>query len=403
MFQTLDDKGSCIGIYKDGELYFDDIPAELDKTWNYVGFLKGLEVEYASIYAGGYGLENCCPSHLKGDWERVNKKLRALVNSFIVSKVSLKENCFFDLTPKRFLKEYCELKNKICEDVFQNHKRPQEYEFFKDFTEFVYDIGSRELKIDRDLLATRIYSPQGKRLWEKVNAGNTKIKYNIFSSVTGRLTTSENSFPILTLNSKLRDIIKPTNDWFVSIDLNAAEMRIALALAGEKQPAGDLHADAIDKVFGGQVTRAQAKSITTEWLYDSHSDNAKKWDDSLSKYYNKQKLLTDYWIDGRIHTPYGRKIEADRHHAISYLNQSTLIDLFHRQLIKVSKFLENKSSYIAFTVHDQVIIDLKDSEKKNLIDIINILSETPYGHFPVKVEIGPDFGNMKKVNIKAQK
>ena len=222
----------------------------------------------------------------------------------------------------------------------------------------------------------------------------------MFSSVTGRLTTEENSFPLLTLNSKLRDVIKPTNDWFVSLDLNAAEMRIALALAGENQPVGDLHEDAVKNVFNSELTRAQAKSTTTEWLYDSQSENARKWDESLSKYYNKQKLLSDHWINGYIHTPYGRKIEADRHHAISYLNQSTLIDMFHRQIIKLAKFLENKKSFVAFMVHDQVIIDLKDEEKNYLKDIINILSNTPYGIFPVKVEIGADFGNMKKVNIK---
>ena len=400
MFQTLDDKGSCVGVYKDGELYFDNIPEVLDKTWNYVGFLKDLEVEYASIYAAGSKLEDCCPQHLKGDWDNINRRLRAFVNSLIVSKVSLTDNCFFDVVPERFLKEYCELKNRICQHVFDTKEKPQEYSFFRKFNQLIYDVSSRELQIDRDRLATLIYTPQGKRLWEKVNSGRTNIKYNMFSSVTGRLTVEENSFPILNLASKLRDVIKPTNDWFVSFDLNAAEKRIALALAGQNQPTGDLHDEAVKLVFNNEVTRAQSKSITTQWLYDSQSEDARKWDANLSKYYNKPKLLSDHWINGYIHTPYGRKIEADRHHAISYLNQSTLIDMFHRQILKVAKYLENKRSFVAFMVHDQLVIDLKDEEKNSLKDIINVLSNTPYGTFPVKVEIGADFGNMKKVNIK---
>ena len=38
-----------------------------------------------------------------------------------IAKVNLEHNCFFDLTPERFLKEYCEVKNKICEWVFKNY------------------------------------------------------------------------------------------------------------------------------------------------------------------------------------------------------------------------------------------------------------------------------------------
>ena len=153
-------------------------------------------------------------------------------------------------------------------------------------------------------------------------------------------------------------------------------------------------------MFGGSLTRPQAKSVATEWLYDSQSEDSRKWDDALSAFYNKGKLIGEHWINGEVHTPYGRKIEATRHHVVSYLNQSTLIDMFHRQILKLNKFLENKKTFVAFMVHDQVVLDLKDSEKNHLKDIINILSNTPYGLFPVKVEIGQDFGNMKKVKIK---
>lgn len=400
MFQVLDDKGSCVGIYKDGELHFSNIPKNLDKTWNYVDFLKGMEVEYASIYAQGNGLDDCCPQSFKGDWDSINKKLRALINSFIISKVSLKENCFFDLAPQRFLKEYCEAKNRICDHVFETYQKPQEYTFFREFSELISDISRRELKIDRDLLSGRIYNPQAKKLWEKINDGQTHIKYNMFSSVTGRLTVTDRSFPILTLNSKMRDIIKPTNDWFVSFDLNAAEMRVALALAGENQPSGDLHEYVRREVFGEDYTRAQAKNISTQWLYDAKNEDTIKHDIKLSNFYNKQKLFSDFWKNDQVITPFNRKIDSDAHHVISYLCQSTLIDLFHRQLIKIFLKLQNKSSFISFMVHDQVILDLKDSEKNLLPDLVRELSDTQFGTFPVKVEIGSNFGDMKKVNLK---
>jgi len=400
MFQTLDDKGECVGIYRDGELYFDNIPEDLDKTWNYVSFLEGQDIEYASIYALGKSLDEVCPPELKLQWDNINKKLKSLVSSFVEAQVSLKDNCFYDLVPKRFLKEYCEVKNKICQRVFQTHERPKEYEFYKEFTEFISDVSSRNLQVDRTRLSQLLYLPQGKKLWEKVNNGNTSIKYNLFNSVTGRLTVTDRSFPILTLNSKFREVIKPQNDWFVALDLNAAEMRIALALADQEQIADDLHEQVRNEVFGGDVTRAQAKNISTQWLYDARNEEVLKYDHKLSNFYNKEKLFSDYWKGGFVHTPYSRKIEADAHKVISYLCQSTLIDMFHRQLIKVWRMLDGYGTFISFMVHDCVVFDLKESEKSLLPEIIRTISDTPYGTFPAKVEIGKDFYNMKKVNIK---
>lgn len=400
MFQVLDEKKHCVGVYKDGEISYKKLPDNLDKTWNYAEFLRGQDIDYAYIFSEGKTLDEACPQEINLHWKKINDKMRSHLSAALESKISLKENCFFDLVPQRFLKEYCELKNRICEHVFSTTKKPQEYTFFREFGELISDISNRDLCIDRARLMERIYLPQAKSLLDKVNSGNTKVKYNMFNSVTGRLTVTENSFPILNLNSKFRDIVKPTNDWFVSVDLNAAEIRMAIALSGQAQPAGDLHEAALKTVFNEEVTRTQAKNITMQWMYDSQSDLCKKYDAALSKFYNKPKLVLDYWKDGYVHTPYGRKIEADRHHIISYLNQSSLIDMWHRQMLKAVKKLDGKKSFLAFLVHDQAIFDLHDSEKNLLPELISELSNTPYGKFPVKVEIGTDFMNTKKVNIK---
>lgn len=400
MFQVLDEKKSCVGIYKNGEIFYDLNLSNLDNTWSYAQFLKGLDIQYASIYCGGKSLEEVCPQETQSDWNKITGKMRAHISSCFQSKISIKENCFFDLVPQRFLKEYCETKNRICEYVFQVYEKPKEYTFYRELTELISGISTRDLHIDRARLMERLYVPQAKNLLDKVNNGQTKIKYNIYNSVTGRLSLEENSFPILNLSAKLRDIIKPTNDWFVSIDLNAAEIRMALALSGEEQPEGDLHETALKTVFNDEVTRTQAKNITMQWLYDSQSELCKKYDANLSKFYNKQKLISEYWHDGEVHTPYGRIIPADRHHILSYLNQSSLIDMWHRQLIKACRKLENKKSFLGFLVHDQAVFDLKDEEKNILPELISELSNTPYGKFPVKVEIGADFMNMKKVKIK---
>jgi DNA polymerase I-like protein with 3'-5' exonuclease and polymerase domains len=125
-----------------------------------------------------------------------------------------------------------------------------------------------------------------------------------------------------------------------------------------------------------------------------------KYDSQLSKVFNKNKLKTNFWNNGAVNTPYNRIIQSDEHHVISYLNQSTFIDLFHRQIIKVDDFLQNKQSFIAFMIHDELVLDVTEEEKRYLIDIIKILQDTAYGTFPVNVKAGKNFGDMKKLNLK---
>jgi hypothetical protein len=401
LFQTLDDKNECVGIYIDGDLHFHQpLPDNLTETWAYSGFLKGLQIEYANLYCEGKPIEEVCPDHLKEDWQLINKKLKSIISACFESKVSLKENCFFDLTPKRFLIEFCYLRNEITKHVLQTHKKPLEYEFYKRFNELLHDIKYRDLKINLDNIQNKLGSEDALAFYRKINNGKTNISYNMFGSVTGRLTTTKNSFPILTFPKQYREILEPENDWFVVFDMNAAELRTALALAGKSQISGDLHEWSAENVFKGQLDRSGAKSMATAWLYDSHSEQAAKYDAELSDLYDKQGLLDKYWIDGKVHTPYNRIIEADKHHAISYLNQSTFIDLFHRQIIKVDDYLKGKKSFISFLIHDEFVLDVSEAEKNHILEIAKILQNTPYGVFPVNIKVGRNYGTLKKLNLK---
>ena len=81
LFQTLDDKKECVGVYSDGELKFGDMPQNLSRTWSYSNFLEGKDIEYASIYCNGKSLDKVCPAHLISDWERVSERLKAFSSS----------------------------------------------------------------------------------------------------------------------------------------------------------------------------------------------------------------------------------------------------------------------------------------------------------------------------------
>ena len=57
IFQALDDKSECIGIYADGKLSFEDFPENLTKTWRYSASITDPAVEYAWIHAGGRNIK----------------------------------------------------------------------------------------------------------------------------------------------------------------------------------------------------------------------------------------------------------------------------------------------------------------------------------------------------------
>ncbi len=72
LFQTLDDKKECVGIYTDGKLHFDKIPENLTASWSYSPYLKGQEIQYANLYCEGKTLDEVCPEHLRDEWKEIN-------------------------------------------------------------------------------------------------------------------------------------------------------------------------------------------------------------------------------------------------------------------------------------------------------------------------------------------
>ena len=103
-FQALDDKKTCVGIYHDGKLIFDEseFPKSFEnsRTWKYSGFLNDDSINYGWILSEGARLEHACPEELDAKFKKVNKKMLAFKKSFELAKVSFNDHCFFDLVNK---------------------------------------------------------------------------------------------------------------------------------------------------------------------------------------------------------------------------------------------------------------------------------------------------------------
>ena len=220
------------------------------------------------------------------------------------------------------------------------------------------------------------------------------VNYDAHKTKTGRLTTKKDSFPILTLNKTFRQAIMPNNDYFVELDFNAAELRTLLSLLGKEQPTGDIHEWNIKNVYLDLVTREEAKKRIFAWLYNPESK------DRLSgRAYGRGRVKQKYWDGKVVNTMYGRQIESDNHHALNYIIQSTFADLFLRQTLKVHDLLKNKKSFISFLIHDSLVIDLAEEDKKILPKLKKALMSTDLGKFKISLNAGKNFGDMRLLKI----
>ena len=394
LFQTLDDKQECVGVYIDGEIYYGDVPEGLTGTWSYAPYLDGRDVDYAGLFCGGLDCGHVCPEALKDQWEEKTDKLKAFLRSFQESKVDLHENCFFELVPSRFLLEYCELKNKITQHVLDNYPKPKNYDFMLGITKLANQIRNQKVNLDLSSLNGGMSSFRTRQWKKKLASLPPYVHYNIYGTKTGRLTTKKNSFPILTLAKELRKVIKPQNDWFIELDFNAAELRTLLALSGQEQPEQDIHTWNAEHVYNGQVTRDEAKKRIFAWLYNPVSK------DKLSAgTYDRDSVLNKHWDGEQVCTFYDRIIPADKHHALNYIIQSTTSDTFLRRVLAVNKLLQERRSKIAFCIHDSLVLDFADEDREELLSIVKEFSKTDLGTFKVNVQAGKNFGEMKEMKI----
>lgn len=390
-FLTLDDKSECIGFYSNGDLVFGQVPTQnLDKTWKH-SKSAGNNTLYANLFCDGKDFSDVCPENLKEDWNRLNNQAKAYIRSFFEAKVSLKENCFYDLVPKKFLIDFCDIKCQIIDYVIENYPKPQDYSFRHDLSILIQDISLQKLSFDEEAIKNNLHDQKVKDFYHKYLNKDNFIVYNQFHSKTGRLTTEENSFPILNLSKDLRAYIKPHGDFLVDIDYNAAEVRVFLALSGYKQPINDVHE--WNRIKFGYNDRKVAKNEFISWLYGKKNEKEKEF----KQFYNSELIKNKYWDGKTVKNHYGKIIESDEFHSVNYIVQSTTAGMALRQVLKVNELLKNTQSKIKMVIHDNIVIDMKKEDKHLIKQIVDTYNNTEFGKFKSSVKIGRNLGDMRKI------
>lgn len=384
-----------MGVYHDGNLHFDTIPFEsLKRTWRYTGSLSDQDIEYGWFRCGGKDIEEVCPAHLSESWEKINRRMRAFKKSFEIAKINFRDHCFFDLVPHDFLVEFLEIKNQITKHVFENETPAANEEHLRNLEQLLHKIKYQSMKVNSSDCKELFYSSSTRTAAKKILNGPDYINYNLFGTVTGRLSTGSRSFPILTMKRELRKLIKPQNDWFLSLDYNGAEIRTLLSLCGEPQPSYDIHQWNIDNILTDRkVDRGEAKTIFFAWLYNPESQAI------TTPFYDRKRVLEKYYDGAHVSTIFGRTIEVDKRRAFNYVIQSTTADLVTDRAIAVDEFLKDKKSFISHIVHDEVVIDLVDEERSLVPQIRDIFQNNKIGNFLVNVSAGKNYFEMEKLEI----
>ena len=391
MFYTiLDSKEECLGYYYDGGIH--EQKPDTSKhyiTWDYKHHHHQDGAQYLNLYCGGKPISAFCPPHLQREWEISQEKKKAFGNAISSSKVKIDDVCIYDLIPLWFLRENSQLRCEILQEIHSTRDRPKSYDFMLELEKLFGEISQNQLSVDISALRDKRGQTAVRNFIKRIK-GKTTIKYNQFGTVTGRLTVSSDSFPIMNVNHSFRNILKPNNDLFVEFDYNAAELRTLLALSEREQPQEDIHEWNIKNVFKRHMTREEAKKKIFAAIYNPNTKQ---------DYYQIDKVLEKHYAQGQVTTPFGREIDCDDGHALNYTLQSTTSDLVLEQTIKINKLLEGKKSKIVFLIHDSFVVDLAQEERSLIFEIKEIFSQNRFGDFLVNVSAGRDFGSMKEIAI----
>lgn len=382
--QTLDFENKCTGIYHSQKFIFDDeriqkITADTEYAWCYSPIFEEMDkrVTFLCLYSdsGTYGglttIENS--EYLK-KIETYEKMIISQKNAANTAKVDISDICFFDLLPDHLMNKWFSCKEEILKYLVRSSSktRPKCYETLHKIHVLVSKISK-----------------------QKINVSGSKrtIKYDMFSSSTGRLATKRGSFPILSISKEERANISPKNDFFLELDLNGAEIRTLLSLSGKAQPNYDIHEFNKKLINDPKLSRQEVKERFFAWLY-----NPDAYSLEFEKSYNKD-IYKKYYHSGSVQTPFFRNLKTDERKALNYLTQSTTSDIVLSNAYNIMNYLRGKNSFLAFTMHDSVVLDFSKEEHHLVRDIKKIFETNMFGNFLSNVSIGKDYKNMRKITI----
>tara|TARA_B100001094_G_scaffold210410_1_gene204271 strand:- start:1152 stop:2297 length:1146 start_codon:yes stop_codon:yes gene_type:complete len=373
VIQTLEIEDNCRGIYADNQFIFKNFSQLLDSAdhaWSYSTAIERDEnYTFLSVYANQKQL-----SEFSRDPQgilSVGDLIRSQKAAALTAKVDLSRLCFFDVLPDHLLHRWFSLRDAAMQEIIRTVPRPASYDIMHKIHVLTTEISKRGLNVGKI---------------------RERVKYDIYTSATGRLATVKGSYPIMNIKKEERKSVTPQNDLFLELDLNGAEIRTLLAFSGVQQPTEDIHLWNM-KDMPPWISRSEAKAQFFAWLYNPKAENG-----IYEKHYNKKAYL-EHYTNATIRTPFGRALPVDERKALNYLLQSTTSDIVLENAYKIVKKLRGTKSFVAFTMHDSVVLDFAKEDYEMVSQLKDIFETNLFGRFLSNVSIGKNFGEMKEIRV----
>ena len=358
ILQTLDIENNCTGVFHDNKIILDnyqDILQNYNLAWRHTPMLNDEKYKYLFLLLKQEELSHFC--HDSELFKKCKIKMLAHQKAATAAKINFQESCFFDLIPEHQLLKWFQIRKDALLNLYNTKSFDEDYNILHKIHVLTTNISRQNIIFNKAI---------------------GRVVYNMFGSATGRLTTNKGSVPVLTLKKEQRNLLEPSNDAFVELDLNAAEIRMLMALSGKEQPQGDIHNHLQNKIFGQNLSRSTFKEKLFAWLYNPVSKDL-----DFDSFFSRKTFKNFYDLKNHIlKTPFGRKLQVEERKAQNYLLQSTTSDQVLENAYKIQKMLKHKKSKIAFTLHDSIILDMSLKDAIMLKDIKNQFEYTRWGMFP---------------------
>ena len=240
-------------------------------------------------------------------------------------------------------------------------------------------------------------------------AGILRTTYQQTLTQTGRLSSTEpnlQNIPIRTEEGrKIRQVILPKNDLFISADYSQIELRVLAHISGDENliaafmDGEDVHTSTAKRIFATEEVTAEhrraAKAVNFGLIYGKGAFSLAK-DLGISRYeaqeYIKRylgqypkvetymaKVIEDATKDGYTKTLYHRiryfpelngsnhmMREAGKRAALNSPIQGTAADIIKLAMLRVAEALKPYQSKLTLQIHDELVIDCVKEEEEDI-------------------------------------
>jgi hypothetical protein len=242
-------------------------------------------------------------------------------------------------------------------------------------------------------IAQRKLDVQSEKIVHK-RSKKESVVYRQYNS-TSRWGESEDSFPVMTLPKQERRYLKPNNEYFLALDLIAADpsMLSLLLFPGKYSQYNDLYEFFLDLFKLSSSDREENKKKVFNILYS----------EMIYDYISQEEIFEKV---GHLITPKGFKdlwgnefLLPEGKFFLPFIFQSATSNVILEMLMNIKEFLVDKKTEIAFTIYDSIILDVKSEELSDVFNFVkeNTMSFLVNDNLRYHYLLGENFGEMEKI------